>query len=111
MRRVYQVHDGCGVPQVNVHPQEGGGRQAGLAMQGGLCALTVPLQRLLLRRGPRAGSGQGHASTWEHCVHLLVPTNAAEDTVSHAPQRWQVCGTWKAGDQRSRRRSQRSSHC
>ena len=49
--------------------------------------------------GPAGGSGQGHVATWEHCVHLLAPGGAAEDTVSHSPQRWQVCGRWEGGDQ------------
>ena len=62
------------------------------------------------RRGPAGGSGQGHAATWEHCAHLLAPVGVPEDTLSHCPQRWQVCGRWEAGDQGSRRRSQRSSH-
>ena len=61
-------------------------------------------------RGSAGGSGQGHASTWEHCVHLLAPVGAAEDTVSHYQQRWQVCGRWEGGDQGPRQRSQRSSH-
>ena len=61
-------------------------------------------------RGPVGRSGQGHAATWEHCVHLLVPVGAAEDTVSRSPQRWQVCGRWECGDQEPRRWSQRSSH-
>ena len=62
------------------------------------------------RCGPAGSSGQGHAATWEHCVHRLVPVGVAEDTVSHSPQRWQVCGRWEVGDQGSRRRSQRWSH-
>ena len=53
---------------------------------------------------------QGHAATWEQCVHMLVPVGAAKDTVSQSPQRWQVCERSEAGDQGSRRRSQRSSH-
>ena len=44
------------------------------------------------RRGPAAGSGQGHVATWEQCVHLLVPVGVAEDTVLDSPQRWQACG-------------------
>ena len=59
---------------------------------------------------PPGGSGQGHAATWEHCAHLLAPVGAAEDTVSHSPQRWQVCGRWEGGDQGPRRRIWRSSH-
>ena len=60
--------------------------------------------------GPAGGSGPGHSATWEHCAHLLAPVGAAEDTVSHSPQRWQVCGRWEGGDQGPRWRSQRSSH-
>ena len=62
------------------------------------------------RRGPAGGSGQGHAATWEHRAHLLATMGAPEDTMSHSPQRWQVCGRWEAGNQGRRRRSQRSSH-
>ena len=29
------------------------------------------------RRRPVGGSGQGHAATWEHCAHLLVPVGVA----------------------------------
>ena len=61
-------------------------------------------------RGPAGGSGQGHAATWAHRAHLLAPVDAAEDTVSHSLQSWQLCGGWEAGDQGSRWRSQRSSH-
>ena len=39
------------------------------------------------QRGPGGDSGQGHAATWEHCVHLLVLVGAAEYTVSHSPER------------------------
>ena len=60
--------------------------------------------------GPAGGSGHEHAATWEHCAHLLAPVGAAEDTVSHSPQRWQVCGRWEGGDQGPRWRNQRSSH-
>ena len=38
------------------------------------------------------GSGQGHTTTLEHRAHLLAPIGAAEDTGSHSPQRWQMCG-------------------
>ena len=43
-------------------------------------------------------------------MHLLAPIVAAEETASHSPQSWQVCGRWEAGDQGLRQRSQRSSH-
>ena len=59
---------------------------------------------------PARGSGQGQAATWEHRSHLLAPVGAAEDTVSHSPQSWQVCGRWEGGNQGPRWRSQRSSH-
>ena len=49
-------------------------------------------------RGPAGGWGQGHAAPWEQSAHLLAPIGAAEDTASHSPQRWQVCGRWEAGD-------------
>ena len=62
-------------------------------------------------RGPASGSCQGHGATWEHCVHLLVPVGAAEDTVLRSLQRWQVCGSRMCGAQGPRPRSQRSSHC
>ena len=61
-------------------------------------------------RGPAGGSGQGHAATWEHRAHLLAPIGALEDTVSHSPQTWQVCGRGEAGNQGPRQRSQRLSH-
>ena len=32
-------------------------------------------------RGPGGGSAQGHAATWEHRVHLLVPACPGEVTV------------------------------
>ena len=48
--------------------------------------------------GPAGRSGQGHAATWEARAHLLAPIGAAEDTVSHSLQRWQVCGRWEAGE-------------
>ena len=60
--------------------------------------------------GPAGGLGEGHAATWEHCAHLLAPVGAAEDTVSHSPQSWQVCGRREGGDQGPRRRTQRWSH-
>ena len=59
---------------------------------------------------PAGGSGQGRAATWEHCAHLLAPVGASEDTVSHSPQRSQVCGRWEGSDLGPRWRSQRSSH-
>ena len=55
-------------------------------------------------------SGQRHANTGEHRAHLLAPVSAAEDTMSHYLQRWQVCRRWEASDQGSSWRSQRSSH-
>ena len=61
-------------------------------------------------RGAAGVSGQGHTATWEHCAHLLAPVGVMEDTVSHSPQRWQVCERWEAGYQGSRLRSQRASH-
>ena len=83
------------------------------AAPAGVCA--SPMRRCkasysVRLRGPTGCSGQGHAATWEHRAHLLAPSGAAEDTVSHSLQRWQVCGRWEAGDQGLRRRSQRSSH-
>ena len=44
------------------------------------------------RRGSGGGSGQEQLATWEHCAHMLVPASTVEDTVSHAPQMWRVCG-------------------
>ena len=64
----------------------------------------------LCRHGAADGLDQGQASTLEHCVHVLMPVVVAEDTVSHSPQRWQVCGRWEAGDRGSRQWSHRSSH-
>ena len=61
-------------------------------------------------RGPAGGLGQKHVATWEHRAHLLAPIGAAEGTMSHFPQRWQVCRRWEAGDQGPRRRLQGSSH-
>ena len=37
--------------------------------------------------GPGVGSGHGHAGTWEHCVHLLVPAAMGDDTALCAPKR------------------------
>ena len=44
-------------------------------------------------------------------MHLLVPIGAAEDTVSHSPQRPQVCRSWEAGDQGYMGPGQTLSHC
>ena len=109
---VRQVRDGRGVPRVHVDPQEGGARGA-LGSCEGVC--SPPMRRCKASSsvrlcGPAGGLGQGHAAPWEHCAHLLAPVGAAEDTVLHSPQRWQVCGRWEGGDQGPRRRSQRSSH-
>ena len=54
-----------------------------------------------LRRCSTSSSGFGHgfAATLDHHVHLLVPAGMAEDSVSCAPQRQQVCGRWQAGNQ------------
>ena len=81
-----QVSDRRGVLQVHVELQESGTCGALMAVQGCLCALNAPLQRVFLRLSARARGWLG-----EHCVHLLVPAGVAEDTVSDAPQRWQVC--------------------
>ena len=59
----------------------------------GVCAPSMrPCSALssVRRCGPAGGAAQGHAATWEHCVHLLVPVGVAEDTVSNSPQRWQA---------------------
>ena len=39
------------------------------------------------QRGLGVGSGQGHAATCEHCLHLLVPASVVVETVLRAPQR------------------------
>ena len=96
-----QVRDRRGFLQVHVDTQEGGARGACVACEG-VCA---PLMRRcrasssVRLRGPAGVLGQGHAATWEHCVYLLVPVGAAEDTVLRPPQRWQVCGRWECGNQ------------
>ena len=109
---VQQVRDGSGIPQVHVDPQEAAPAGPAWPCEGGC---TSPMRRCnasssVRLRGLASGSGQGHAATWEHRAHLLAPIGAAEDTASHSPQRWQVCGRWEAGNQWPRRRSQRSSH-
>ena len=104
---VWAVCHRCGVPQVHVHPKEGGPCGPAWLCEG-VCTpsmrrCTAPSS--LRQRRPAFGSGQGHAATSEHCAHLLVPIGVAEDTVSHSPQSWQVCGRWEAKDQGSRRGS------
>ena len=42
-------------------------------------------------------------------MHPLVHADMVEDTLSHAPQRWQVRGRWEVGDQGKSRGSQKSS--
>ena len=88
-----QVRDGRGVPQVHVDPQEGPTRGACLAMQGdcGYSMCRCSASSSVRRHRPAGVLGQGHAATWEHCAHLLVPVGVAEDSVSHSPQRSQVC--------------------
>ena len=41
----------------------------------GVCALLMRCRSAsssVRGSGPRGGSGQRHAATWEHCAHLLV---------------------------------------
>ena len=78
-------------------------------------ACTPPMRRCKASSSVRlcghaGGLGQGRAATWEHCAHLMAPVSAAEDTVSHFPERRQVCKSWEGGEEGPRRRSQRLSH-
>ena len=79
--------------------QEGGTCGARVAVQEGPRASMrrCSASSSVLRCQPGGGSGQGHALTLGHCAHMFLPAGTVEDTVSYAPQRWQVCWRWEAG--------------